>query len=111
MRTAANTEAKLLMLTHAFEAWDAWRVCFHTDVRNERSRNALSRIGAQFEGVLRAHRLAIDADPARLGALFHHARGMAGSQAAPGEVACDAQRVEPGRRPAVRLRSHGTAQA
>lgn len=63
VRTAANTEAKLLMLAHAFEAWDAWRVCFHTDVRNERSRNALSRIGAQFEGVLRAHRLAIDATP------------------------------------------------
>jgi len=63
VRTAANTEAKLLMLAHAFEAWDAWRVCFHTDVRNERSRNALSRIGAQFEGVLRAHRLATDTTP------------------------------------------------
>ncbi|HYM29066.1 MAG TPA: GNAT family protein [Steroidobacteraceae bacterium] len=63
VRTAANTEAKLLMLAHAFEAWDAYRVCFHTDVRNERSRNALARIGAQFEGVLRAHRLATDATP------------------------------------------------
>ena len=63
IRTAANTEAKLLMLTHAFEAWEVQRVCFHTDVRNERSRNALARIGAQFEGVLRAHRLAADLTP------------------------------------------------
>jgi len=60
MRTAANTEAKLLMLTHAFDEWRVRRVCFHTDVRNERSRAALTRIGAQFEGVLRAHRLAAD---------------------------------------------------
>ena len=57
-RTAANTEAKLLMLSHAFEAWGVHRVCFHTDVRNERSRAALERIGAQFEGGLRSHRLA-----------------------------------------------------
>jgi RimJ/RimL family protein N-acetyltransferase len=63
IRTAANTEAKLLMLTHAFEAWGVRRVCFHTDVRNERSRAALERIGAQFEGVLRAHRLASDLTP------------------------------------------------
>ena len=62
-RTAANTEAKLLMLSHAFEAWGVHRVCFHTDVRNERSRAALERIGAQFEGVLRAHRLAADVIP------------------------------------------------
>ena len=62
-RTAANTEAKLLMLSHAFEAWGVHRVCFHTDVRNERSRAALERIGAQFEGVLRAHRLSSDLAP------------------------------------------------
>ena len=62
-RTAANTEAKLLMLAHAFEAWGVHRVCFHTDVRNERSRAALERIGAHFEGVLRAHRLAADLSP------------------------------------------------
>ena len=60
LRSAANTEAKLLMLSHAFEAWGVQRVCFHTDVRNERSRAALERIGAHFEGVLRAHRLAAD---------------------------------------------------
>jgi RimJ/RimL family protein N-acetyltransferase len=60
IRTAANTEAKLLMLTHAFETWQALRVCFHTDVRNQRSRAALERIGAQFEGILRSHRMAAD---------------------------------------------------
>jgi RimJ/RimL family protein N-acetyltransferase len=63
IRTAANTEAKLLMLRHAFDTWEVQRVCFHTDVRNERSRNALLRIGARFEGVLRAHRLSADARP------------------------------------------------
>jgi RimJ/RimL family protein N-acetyltransferase len=63
VRTAANTEAKLLMLTHAFEVWNVHGVCFHTDARNERSRQALARIGAQFEGVLRAHRLASDLTP------------------------------------------------
>ena len=63
IRTAANTEAKLLMLSHAFEVWGVYRVCFHTDARNERSRAALLRIGARFEGVLRAHRLAADLTP------------------------------------------------
>lgn len=63
IRTAANTETKLLMLTHAFEIWNLWRVCFQTDERNERSRNALAGIGAKFEGVLRAHRAASDATP------------------------------------------------
>ncbi|HWL86133.1 MAG TPA: GNAT family protein [Polyangiaceae bacterium] len=63
IRTAANTEAKLLMLTHAFDAWQVLRVCFHTDARNARSRAALERIGAQFEGVLRAHRIAADHTP------------------------------------------------
>jgi RimJ/RimL family protein N-acetyltransferase len=60
IRTAANTEAKLLMLTHAFEAWQVLRVCLHTDVRNERSRAAIERIGGRFEGILRAHRMAAD---------------------------------------------------
>jgi len=63
IRTAANTEAKLLMLTHAFETWKVLCVCFHTDVRNQRSRAALERIGGQFEGILRAHRLAADFTP------------------------------------------------
>ncbi|HZL56231.1 MAG TPA: GNAT family protein [Bryobacteraceae bacterium] len=63
IRTAANTEAKLLMLTHAFEVWRVRRVCLHTDVRNERSRAAIERIGGQFEGILRAHRIASDFTP------------------------------------------------
>ncbi len=63
IRTVANTESKLLMLTHAFEGWQVLRVCFHTDVRNERSRAALARIGAQFEGILRSHRMAADFIP------------------------------------------------
>ena len=54
-RTAANTEAKLLMLTHAFDAWHVHRVTFKTDARNERSRRAIERIGARFEGIRRAH--------------------------------------------------------
>lgn len=63
IRTAANTEAKILMLEQAFEGWRVHRVCFHTDMRNERSRNALARLGAVFEGTLRAHRLASDLVP------------------------------------------------
>ena len=63
MRTAANTEAKLLMLGYAFEHWGVLRVCFHTDCRNARSRVALMRLGARFEGVLRAHRIAADGAP------------------------------------------------
>ena len=60
IRTAANTEAKLLMLTHAFENWQVLRVCFHTDARNQKSRAALERIGGKFEGILRSHRMAAD---------------------------------------------------
>lgn len=63
IRTGANTEAKLLMLRHAFEVWHLLRVCFHTDSRNQRSRTALERIGSKFEGVLRAHRMAADFIP------------------------------------------------
>jgi RimJ/RimL family protein N-acetyltransferase len=63
IRTAANTEAKLLMLTHAFEVWEVLRVCLHTDARNRQSQAAIERIGGKFEGVLRAHRLASDFTP------------------------------------------------
>ncbi len=55
-RSPINTEAKLLLLTHAFEVWDVVRVALVTDHRNERSRAAIERIGASFEGVLRHHR-------------------------------------------------------
>jgi RimJ/RimL family protein N-acetyltransferase len=60
IRTEANTEAKLLMLTHAFEVWQMLRVCLHTDARNKRSQAAIERIGGKFEGVLRAHKIAAD---------------------------------------------------
>jgi N-acetyltransferase len=63
VRSAANTEAKLLMLDHAFEQWQLLRVCLHTDARNARSRAAIERIGGRFEGILRAHRLAADSTP------------------------------------------------
>ena len=63
IRTGANTEAKRLMLDHAFEGWRVLRVCFHTDSRNLRSRAALERIGGRFEGILRAHRMAADFIP------------------------------------------------
>jgi RimJ/RimL family protein N-acetyltransferase len=63
IRTAANTEAKLLMLAHAFEVWQMLRVCLHTDARNQRSQAAIERIGGKFEGVLRAHRMAADFIP------------------------------------------------
>ncbi len=59
----ANTEAKFLMLRHAFEGWSVLRVCLHADVRNQRSRAAIERIGGQFEGILRAHRMAADFIP------------------------------------------------
>lgn len=54
-RTVINTEAKLLMLTHAFEVWKCIRVEFKTDIKNERSRNAMKRIGCVEEGILRNH--------------------------------------------------------
>jgi RimJ/RimL family protein N-acetyltransferase len=63
LRTGANTEMKRLMLTHAFEVWRVRSVCLHTDVRNQRSQNAIRRIGGRFEGVLRSHRLAVDQSP------------------------------------------------
>lgn len=63
VRTAANTEMKRLMLTHAFETWGVRSVCLHADARNDRSRAAIERIGARFEGILRSHRLAADLVP------------------------------------------------
>jgi N-acetyltransferase len=58
--TGCNTEAKLLMLTHAFEAWQVDRVGFRIDARNEGSRASVQRLGAAFEGVRRAERLGAD---------------------------------------------------
>jgi len=56
-RTAVNTEAKYLMLRHAFEVWKCIRVELKTDALNQRSRNAILRIGAKEEGTLRRHLL------------------------------------------------------
>lgn len=52
-RTGANTEAKLLMLTHAFEVWRVVRVDLKTDARNARSRAAIERIGGRLDGIVR----------------------------------------------------------
>jgi RimJ/RimL family protein N-acetyltransferase len=54
-RTAVNTEAKYLMLRHAFDVWGALRVEFKTNAMNYRSRTAITRLGAKEEGTLRKH--------------------------------------------------------
>ena len=54
-RSSVNTEAKYLMLLHAFEHWQCMRVELKTDGLNQRSRSAIVRIGAKEEGTLRKH--------------------------------------------------------
>lgn len=54
-RTAVNTEAKFLMLKHAFEVWRCARVELKTDALNQKSRQAILRLGAKEEGTLRRH--------------------------------------------------------
>ncbi len=56
-RTGVNTEAKYLMLSHAFETWQCLRVELKTDALNQRSRQAILRLGAKEEGTLRKHML------------------------------------------------------
>ena len=56
-RTSVNTEAKYLMLRHAFEAWGCMRVELKTDALNQKSRNAILRLGAKEEGTLRRHQI------------------------------------------------------
>ena len=68
-RTAVNTEAKLLMMTHAFEVWQVHRVGLQTDVRNKRSWAAIERIGGQLDGIMRADRPGAD-DTVRTSARF-----------------------------------------
>ena len=68
-RTHVNTEAKLLMMTHAFEVWEVHRVALQTDVRNTRSRAAIERIGGQLDGIMRADRPGSD-DTVRTSARF-----------------------------------------
>jgi RimJ/RimL family protein N-acetyltransferase len=59
-RTGVNREAKLLMLTWAFETWRVHRVQLRTDSRNERSRRAIEGLGAHLDGVVRAERVGYD---------------------------------------------------
>ncbi|MCC6893775.1 MAG: GNAT family N-acetyltransferase [Anaerolineae bacterium] len=59
-RTVVNTEAKYLMLRHAFEVLGCLRVQFHTDELNTASRNAIARLGAQQDGIIRNHRICLD---------------------------------------------------
>ncbi|MCL1127593.1 GNAT family N-acetyltransferase [Shewanella surugensis] len=68
-RTYANTQAKLLLLTHAFEALGAIRVEFKTHENNQQSRLAILRLGATFEGILRHQRI-LDDGTLRNTALF-----------------------------------------
>ncbi|MBV6700590.1 GNAT family N-acetyltransferase [Kitasatospora aureofaciens] len=56
-RTAVNSESKLLLLQYAFEDLGMGRVCWKTDALNDRSRNAILRLGAQYEGTFRRHKL------------------------------------------------------
>ncbi|MFD3568928.1 GNAT family N-acetyltransferase [Streptomyces sp. NPDC058667] len=58
--TGINTEAKYLMLRHAFETWGVRRVTMRADARNTRSRIAIERLGASCEGVRRAHSRGLD---------------------------------------------------
>jgi RimJ/RimL family protein N-acetyltransferase len=59
-RTPLNTEAKLLLLSHAFEALQAIAVEFRTHFMNHRSRAAIARLGAKQDGILRNHQIAAD---------------------------------------------------
>ena len=59
-RTGHNTDAKLILLTYAFDDLGAARVVWHTDIYNERSQAAIARLGATREGVLRKHRIRLD---------------------------------------------------
>lgn len=60
MRTGVNTQAKRLLLGHAFEAWRVHRVSLRTDARNLQSRHAIERIGGKLDGCLRGERPAVD---------------------------------------------------
>lgn len=59
-RTRFNTAACHLLMRHAFEIWNVHRLVLKTDARNERSRNAIARLGGQLEGILRSHSPAAD---------------------------------------------------
>ena len=60
LRTPVNTAAAILLMAHAFEVWQVHRLTLKTDARNQRSRDAIVRLGGRFEGILRAHLPAAD---------------------------------------------------
>jgi N-acetyltransferase len=60
LRTEVNTNAKLLLLDHAFGAWNVHAVRIRTDARNEPSCQAIERLGLRLDGVIRAERAAVD---------------------------------------------------
>ena len=82
-RTPVNTEAKLLMMTHAFEVWEVHRVALQTDVRNKRSWAAIERIGGQLDGIMRGRPARRRRHRAHLGPLLHRGRGMAEREGPP----------------------------
>ena len=82
-RTAINTECKLLLLTHAFEALRCIAVEFRTHWFNHASRAAIARLGAKQDGVLRNHQLLPDGVEARHRRVQHHRQRVAGGEAAP----------------------------
>ena len=59
-RTRCNSETKYLLLEQSFDTWKVHRVSFRTDERNERSRKAIERLGAKFEGIRRCDMPGID---------------------------------------------------
>ena len=59
-RTPVNSEAKLMMLDHAFDRWGTWAVRIQTDARNARSRAAIARLGFELDGILRADKPGAD---------------------------------------------------
>lgn len=63
IRTPVNTETKLLMLEQAFESWGMLRICLQTHAKNARSRTAIERLGAKFEGLIRVNKLMPDGSP------------------------------------------------
>lgn len=73
-RTMINTEAKFMLLQHAFEKWEVMRVSLQTDIRNLRSRSAIQRIGGKLDGIVRADRIGADCtirDTARYSIIDH----------------------------------------
>ncbi len=83
-RTGVNTEAKYLMLRHAFEVWRCMRVELKTDGLNQKSRNAILRIGAQGGRYAAAALGHVDRAGARHGVLQHSGQRVAGGEGAAG---------------------------